>query len=187
MSSNSASLMNSFVNKIKRFSNKKIKRIEKKDYIMSVELFERAVAKRRRVRLLFKSRDVLDCIPMSVTHRDGKIFFNVWDDKERNIDSDRLAAVQMTGRGFVEQYNGNQIVVFKLKGALAKRYEARPNETVNVNSDGTITVTNKNETKEVLFSRLLRYDDKCEIIQPKGYREDMKDLINEMLNNYRES
>jgi hypothetical protein len=186
MSSGSVNLINSFFNKIRRFSNKKIARVEKEAFIYSVEVFERAVAKRRMVKMMFKNRDILECVPMSITQKDGKLYFNVWHKKERNIDSERLSAIQMTGRGYVDQFDGNQIVVFKLKGALAKRYEARPNETVTVNSDGTITVTNKNETKEILFSRLLRYDDKCEIIQPKGYREDMKDLINEMLNNYGE-
>ena len=45
-------------------------------------------------------------------------------------------------------------------------------------------VINRNENKELLLSRLLRYDDKCEIIQPKSYREEMKTIINDMLANY---
>ncbi len=179
-------LANSFFDKIRRYSTRNIARVGKEEFNFSVKIFERAVAKHRKVKLLFKNRDKLECIPLSVSKKDGKILFNVMCKKERNIDADRLSAIQMTGRRFFEQYGGDQIVVFKLKGALAKRYEARANETVNVNSDGTITVTNKNENKAVLFSRLLRYDDKCEIIQPKGYREDMKDLISEMLNNYGE-
>ena len=55
---------------------------------------------------------------------------------------------------------------------------------MEINSDGSITVTNKNENKEILFSRLLRYDDKCELIRPIAYREEMKELINNMLENY---
>ena len=184
MSVRKAGLANSFFQKIRRFSNKKISLIEKNDINLSVELFERAVAKQRKVKLIFKNRDSLECIPLNVTQTNGKTFFNVYYKKVRNIDISRLSCVQMTGQIFVEPYKSDLTVVFRLKGNLAKRYEPRANESVEINQDGTITVTNKNENKEALFSRLLRYDDKCEILQPKCYREDMKNLINEMLHNY---
>ena len=184
MSANKAKLADSFFQKIGRFSNKKILRIEKDNFVALVELFERAVSKQRKVKLLFKNRVTLECIPLNVTQKGEKRYFNVFHKKVRNIDVSRLAGVQMSGQIFIEPYNGEQVVVFKLKPPLAKRYEPRVNEKVDVNTDGTITVTNKNENKDLLFSRLIRYDDKCEILQPKGYREDMKDLINQMLQNY---
>lgn len=184
MSTKSINAINSLIKKIFRFSNKKICRIEKDDIKKSVELFERAVAQKYKVKLLFKNRETIECIPLSIKNNNGKILFNVYKKNERNIDITRLSGVEVTGQKYINPLAGNQIVVFKLKGKLAKRYEARENERIENNIDGTITVTNINENKEYLFSRLLRYDDKCEIIQPKGYREDMKDLINEMLKNY---
>ena len=108
----------------------------------------------------------------------------MYNKRVRSIDVSRLSGVELLTQQYTEPYYGNQVVVFKLSGALAKRYEARANEKVSLNGDGTITVTNKNENKELLFSRLLRYDDKCEIIQPKAYRDEMKDIINQMLKNY---
>ena len=184
MSVKSVAIIESLVNKIRRFSNKQIVRIDKNDIKISIELFERAVAKQRKVKLIFKTKETLDCIPLNIEIKGNKTYFNVNYKKDRSIDASRLSAIQVIGQNFIEPFSGEQIVVFKLKGGLAKRYEAKVNERVDINPDGTITVTNKNENKELLFSRLLRYDDKCEIIQPKGYREDMKDLINEMLNNY---
>lgn len=184
MSVKSVAIIESLVNKIRRFSNKQIVRIDKNDIKISIELFERAVAKQRKVKLIFKTKETLDCIPLNIEIKGNKTYFSVNYKKDRSIDASRLSAIQVIGQNFIEPFSGEQIVVFKLKGGLAKRYEARVNERVDINPDGTITVTNKNENKELLFSRLLRYDDKCEIIQPKGYREDMKDLINEMLNNY---
>jgi len=71
-----------------------------------------------------------------------------------------------------------------LKGGLAKRYEARENEIVEQNSDGTITVTNRNENEERLISRLLRYDNKCEVLQPKMFREKIKNVLDDTLRNY---
>lgn len=184
MSAKCASTIQLFLDKIRRFSNKKIENVNKNTLDISVELFERAVAKQRKVKLLFKNRDILECIPVNVSVENEKTLFNIFYKTPRSIDSSRLAGIQMTGQKYVEPFNGEQNVVFKLKGNLAKRYEPRVNEYVEVNADGTITVTNKHENKEMLFSRLLRYDDKCEIIRPVGYREEMKELINEMLQNY---
>ncbi len=185
MSSKSVSAINSFLGKISRFSNKQIARVTKDKLEMSVELFERAVAKKRKVKLLFKNRETIKCVPLNVSKEGETLFFNVFYKNIRNIDYSRLSGIEMTGQSYINPFDdGAQVVVFKLKGNLAKRYEARPNESVEVNPDGSITITNKNENKEILFSRLLRYDDKCELIRPIAYREEMKELINSMLENY---
>lgn len=186
MSAKHVTLVNSFFDKISRFSNKQITRVSKDTLEISIEMFERAVAKKRKIRLLFKNREILECVPLYVSKENDNLFFNVlYKNNNRNIDSSRLSGIQMTGQMYIDPYDdGAQVVIFKLKGDLAKRYEARPNECVEVNPDGSLTVTNKNENKEMLFSRLLRYDDKCEIIRPAAYREEMKELINDMLQNY---
>lgn len=184
ISKRDSNLINSFTEKITRFSNKKISRVEKKELSLSAELFERAIAKKHKIKLLFKNRDILECIPVGITSEGDKTFFNIYNKRHRSIDISRLSGVEISDRKYADLFNSNQVVVFKLKPPLAKRYEARENEQIEENPDGTIMVRNKNENKEQLFSRLLRYDDKCEIIQPKGYREDMKALIDDMLNNY---
>ena len=185
MSAKSVKAANSFFDKISRFSNKNITRVSKDTLEMSVEMFERAVAKKRKVKLLFKNREMLECVPLNVSHENDKLYFNVFSKYHRSIDSSRLAGIQMLGQIYIDPFDeGAQVVVFTLKGNLAKRYEARPNESVEVSPDGTLVVTNRNENKEMLFSRLLRYDDKCEIIRPIAYREEMKELINQMLQNY---
>ena len=45
-------------------------------------------------------------------------------------------------------------------------------------------MSNRGENKEILFSRLLRYDDKCEILNPIEYREEMKRILSDALGNY---
>ena len=42
------------------------------------------------------------------------------------------------------------------------------------------------ENKDELLSRLLRYDKYCEILQPRKYRIEMKEILNKMLENYGE-
>ena len=175
---------NNFLEKISRYSNKQIAKIDKEEYSLSFELFERAVAKKRKVKLIFKNRDELECIPLSITQYGKKSFFNVYNKRIRNIDTSRLSGIKFSDVSYIDPIDGNQVAVFNLKGPLAKRYEARDNETINHNNDGTITVTNKNENKDLLLSRLLRYQDLCEIIQPKIYREELKHIIECTLNNY---
>ena len=186
MSERSQKYMDSFISKILHFSNKEIKPIEKTSTLDLIQLFERAVANNRKIRLMFKNRNILECIPLSISKEGGKIFFNVYKKRIRNIDISRLSGIEQLDRQYVNPQEGDQVTVFKLKGGLAKRYEARENERVEVNPDGTITVYNKNENEELLLSRLMRYDDKCEILNPKTYRADMKALITETLKNYGE-
>lgn len=173
--------------KLNKYSVATITNVNTNEFNFSVELFEQAVAQKRKIKLLFKNRDELECIPIDIERINEKTFFNIYNKRIRQIDINRLSGIQMLSNTYIEPFEGSQSVVFKLKGALAKRYEARENETVQQCNDGTILVTNKNENEEYLISRLLRYDDKCEVLTPKMFREKMKNVISNMLSNYGES
>ncbi len=73
---------------------------------------------------------------------------------------------------------------FKLKGKLAKRYTLRNEEHVLCEENGEITVINQKEPKNLLFARLMRYGENCEIISSKQDRKTMKALIKNTLLNY---
>ena len=184
MSVKCSKYIDAFIEKIDHFSNKQIVKVDKKTFNITVELFELAIAKKCKVKLIFKNRCSLTGIPKCIKEEKGKIYFNVYNKRMRSIELSRLSGVELLGQRYIDPLDGDQVVVFKLSGGLAKRYEARSNEKVELCNDGSIIVTNRNENKELLFSRLLRYDDKCELLQPKIYREEMKILINNMLNNY---
>ena len=49
-----------------------------------------------------------------------------------------------------------------------------------------IVVVNKGEEKDVLFSRLFRYAEYCEIQHPKFYREEVREILKNALSNYGE-
>ena len=185
MSNKHFKIFNTFVEKINRYSNKKITRVDKDSYNLSFELFENAVADKRKVKLLFKNRVVLEGIPLKIIENNGKTFFHVYcKNKERTIDADRISGIEILKDKFIQNFT-DQSVVFVLKGDLAKRYTLRENETlIKDSAPNTITVSNRGENKAVLFARLLRYDDKCEIMTPKAYREEMHKLISDALENY---
>ena len=177
----------SFLEKIGRFSNKKITRIEKETYQVTVELFELAISEKRKIRLLFKNKSIQDCIPIAIVENKNKTYFHVvYKNKEKMVDANRLSGIQLLSEKFAKNYN-DQVVIFELKSPLAERYKVRENERLMKSFDGhSITVSNHGESKEILFSRLLRYDDKCEIINPKLYREEMKQILTSALSNYGE-
>ena len=167
------------------YSSRKIASIDKRKYNLTIELFEKAVSQKRKINLMLKTGDIIECIPVTIRKHENKTYFVVFKKKIRNIDITRISGLEVLRAKFIDlPEEFSQTVIFKLKGDLARRYSARANEVVELNSDGTINVTNKDEPKEALFSRLLRYDDKCEIISPKIYREEMKQIICDMLKNY---
>lgn len=174
-----------FAEKLNRFSNKKIARVEKETFHISVELFEHAIEEKRKVRLMFKNKTIMDCIPLNMAEDKGRTFFHVmYNNRERMIDITRVSGIEALGEKFAIAFN-EQVVIFKLKGALAPRYNLRENERLLQPYNGDcIVVSNQCESKEILFSRLLRYDDKCEILNPKGYRQEMLEIINTTLENY---
>ena len=185
MSEKALKLFNSFIEKINRYASKKISKIEITDSNKSLQYFENAVRDKNKVKLIFKNKDILECVPIKILDSDGKTFFVVFKGKIRMVDSTRLVAIEILSDKFVHRFS-DQTTLFKLRGDLAKRYQPRENERIRLENDGTIIVINVGENKETLFSRLLRYDSCCEILNPKVYREEFVSIIDSTLKNYGE-
>ena len=185
MSKKSISVFNNFLDKINKFADKKIGKVEKGSYTEAFEVFEHAIADKRKIRIMFISGKNIEGIPITITSNKGRLFFNIFTNNKQHLyDVSRVSAVEETSEKFVGYY-GAKNVVFTLKDKLAKRYETRENEIIlNSHQDGSITVTNKCENPEMLLSRLMRYDDKCEINIPEDIRNQMKTVIDNTLKNY---
>lgn len=187
MTSKAVKLFDKFITKLNRYSNKKIARVEKNSYKITLELFDGAISEKRKINLMLKNKQILECIPCKMVENRGKTYFNVLcNGSERMIDTGRVSGIEI----LTTKYNRNfsdPSVVYKLRGDLACRYTLRENEQLlDKSASGEITISNRGETRDILLSRLLRYDDKCEIITPIEYREAMKSLLNEALSNYGE-
>ncbi len=77
-------------------------------------------------------------------------------------------------------------VVFCLKGRLAKGYRVHDDEKI---IDATIdrehiTISSSYDDKKLLFQRLLRYGENCEILYPKNIKEEFFEHIKMTLANY---
>ena len=178
--------MQSFFNKILKFAGKKLVRIEKNSFNLSFEIFERSISNETKVRLLLKNNEMLDVTPLKIINSDTKTYFNVlYKNKERIIDINRISGIQMTNEKFFPQFKP-QLVIYKLKNGLAKRYQAREHEEVSIIDENTILIKNKGEGKDALIARLMRYDSDCEILEPDFLREEIKLQIKNALSNYGE-
>lgn len=179
---------NNAIMRLNKFSNKDIANVSAKTMELVYELFDKAVREKRRILLRFKAGSTIECIPNKISIYKEKECFNVfYKDKEKNISINRIAGMELLGKIYVSDNFQNEDVVFKLTGQLAQRYSLREHETLLQSElPNYIKVSNNGEDKDKLLSRLLRYDKYCEILTPKSYRDEMKLMIEKMLENYGE-
>ena len=174
-----------FLSKLNRFSNKKIAKVDRKITNIIKEFFDKAIFEKRKIKLIFKSKISLDCIPLEIKEKGGKTEFHVISDgREIAINIDKLAGIEILEKKYNQYNSSNDSVIFVLKGALAKRYSLRENETLLDSTSDTLTVSNQGDDKLELLLRLMRYDVSCEVKSPAYYREDMKKMLELTLKNY---
>lgn len=178
---------NTFLQKLNKYSNKTILKIEKNTLLMSYESFEKAISEEKKIRLLLKSKTTVDCIPLCITTHQKRVYFNVkQDNKEKSIAVDKIVGLEVLEEKFkAPEYEQNE-AIFEIYGILADRYNLRENEILLEKEAGRIKILNKGEDKDILISRLLRYDSLCEIKSPASYRTEIIKIINNALTNYGE-
>lgn len=180
-------IIDKFITKLTKYSNKHIARIDKEAPKFSFELFSKAVMEKRIIIFMFRTGASMECIPLGIAESKTKTFFNViYKGKEKLIRCERVAGIKITDKKFENGFEQDKSVVFKIKGKLMKRYTLKEDEQIISHDlpDNFVISSSENENRDALFSRLLRYDNLCEIIQPISAREDMKQIIDKMLENY---
>ena len=180
-------LLQYVLQKISRFSNKQIFRVEDANFEFISEIFKEAIKDSKKVRLLYKVRKTIEGTPVSIIENNNRFFFCIKiDSKEKKIPVERIAGIEILSQKSFDPFS-EQSVIYKLKGDLAKRYIVKDDEQLfDAKEDGEITIVNKSQDKGALISRLLRYDSCCEIVHPKNFREDFINIIKATLENYGE-
>ena len=142
---------------------------------------------RQKIELMFRSKATMKCIPLALVQKKNKMFFNVlFEEKEKLVSVERLTGIKILKEKFYVS-DKDKLVIFKLYGNLARNYKLKAGEQQTVtNYPEYVSITNYCDSKEVLISRLLRYDTKCEIQHPLVLREQMKATIDAILANYGE-
>lgn len=175
----------SFMKKLRRYSNKNIIRVDVGVEDNIRKNFEFAINEQRQIRLMYRSKEIIECNPIDIIMERGKYYFVVkHSGKNKQIALDRITGLEVLNKKFLLRDEKEQEIVFKLTGGLAKRYSLRENEEIIDKGDDYIIVSNKEEPQKALLHRLLRYDFLCEVLQPVSFREEMKNIISKMLANY---
>ncbi len=119
--------------------------------------------------------------PLKVVYKRGKAVLIAYDHKDNDYKEFVLENVIDVKQNPQKQVKGSpSSVLFKLKGRLAKSYMLKNDEMLVDSGEDFIIISNKNEDRELLIRRLLRYYNKCEILYPKLYRQKIIELIKEM-------
>ena len=178
---------NAFIKNINKYSNKTILKVQKETINISYEAFEKAIIEERKIRLTFKNKSSIDCIPLSITTHQKRTYFRIKENNiEKSIAVDKIIGIEILNEMFkTPDYEHNQ-AVFEVKGALAHRYNLRENEVLLRQNNNSITIENTGEDMNLLLSRLLRYDSLCEVKAPATYRTEIIKIINDTLANYGE-
>lgn len=181
-------LFDKFLDRLNKYSNKDIVRVERKTAELTYELFDKAVQQKRRIVLMFRAKALLECIPVAIVDYKGKPCFQViHKNKKRHISIERISGIELLGRKFNAEEHSEQEVVFRLTGDLTQRYTLREHEQLLMHKPSEYKeIANIGEDKNELLLRLLRYDKNCEIIKPQSYRDEMKAILNDILANYGE-
>lgn len=127
------------------------------------------------------------CRPVQVFYNSKNVYLRVnriQDSQYEDIFVADIICIEQlpTQKKSVEATN---LVMYKLKGRLAKAYTLKENEILTETcQDGSIVIMNKNEPLNTLLNRLMRYDFDCEILRPVYVKEMMKEQINNTLGLY---
>lgn len=186
MSTKNILIFTRFLSRLNRYSRKTIVELTAETEETIFEKFENAIKEKRKLRIDLKNKKTVFCIPIRIINEKKYSRFLVNEDgKEKIISNKTVADIKILEFTPAKDFQQN-VVLFKVKGSLAKRYILREWENVIEKKDGEIIVSNRNEPKEILLNRLLKYDICCEVISPKSYRDEMHELILATLKNYEE-
>ena len=178
---------NNFIAKLNKYSNKTILKLERNSINFSFEIFEKAIQEERKIRLHLKNNTTNDCIHKNIITHQKRTFFNIKNENnEKSIAVDKISGIEILNETFKTPNYEQNLAIFEISGPLAERYNLRENEELIKTEQEKIIVSNIGEDKNLLISRLLRYDSLCEVKAPGNYRSEMIKIINDTLANYGE-
>jgi len=198
--------INNFLHELeKRFSEKTrllIKNTKKPDfknieinynkYSNQIKQFEKYCIDGQRLKITYKrqNQDKASTIvdPKEIKYIGNDVYFSVYNAISAQIQDINLHSILKVEQLPLKSNNTNMLssVTYLLKDRLAKVYKLKDGEDImQVKSDGSTIIINRKEDRVLLLKRLMRYGGNCEVISPKSFKEEMKQLIELTLSNYR--
>lgn len=174
-----------FLNKFRTPNEKQLKKLKE---------YEKYCKENFKLQILFSDmfgeKKSSVCEPIDVNFENNNIILKVFAyhvneflylNSKQIIKISQLPSKCTGQKGFL-----NSTTIFKVKNRLAKRYTLRNSEILLKSSEDPSfkVISNKDEPKDILFLRLMKYSQDCEILTPKTDRKKFKELIEKTLSNY---
>ena len=134
---------------------------------------------------LFGNIEKIIAEPIETYIKNLKIYLRIFctrPNRYLELNVEQIINIEALPHQKIKKYS-SATTIYKLTNKLAKRYTLRNGETIERIEGDSIIIRNDMEPKNLLYLRLLRYDECCEILSPKQDREIMKQLIEKSLNN----
>lgn len=160
-------------------------------YVKLIKECEKYCLDQQRLKINYKkqNRDEISAIvePKELKYIGNDIYFSVYNPISAEIQDISLNSIVKIKQLPLKSNNTSMLssVTFMLKDRLAKVYKLKEGEEImQVSSDGTTIILNRREDRTLLLKRLMRYGENCEVLSPKSFREEMRQLIQTTLSNY---
>ncbi len=155
-----------------------------------IELCEKYIKEGQKVEITYQEKNkpeiTLIGIPVELKYYRKKICYVIHSQKDgfnTEIPIDKIINMKQSCQTVSQGLSTT--VVYRLKGSLAKSYKLKEYEYLERSeAGGSIIVVNKGEDCDILLSRLIRYNECCEIISPKFLKEKLRQTIDRMLSYY---
>ncbi len=96
----------------------------------------------------------------------------------------KIISIKQLPTKITSNYATNRVIVYGLKGRLAKNYNVRQWEYTNGYQNEWLIVVNKDENEEELIKRILKYGNMCKVFSPADFREKITKTIDDTLKLY---
>jgi len=160
-------------------------------YSEKIKQYEKYCLDQQRLKITYKQDNKLPRTimvePNEIKYKGREIYLSVYNPisaEIQDINFNSILEVEQLPL-LSNQRNMFSSVTFELKDRLAKNYKLHDNEKLlQIKSDGNILIINQKEDRCLLLRRLMKYGENCEVISPKSFREEMRELIKSTLKNY---
>lgn len=129
----------------------------------------------------------ITCKAQKLLFRSKTALLQVLDLQSREIMSislDKIISIKQLPMKTTPVFCTNRVVVFAIKGRLAKNYQLRKWEYIREVDDEWHIIVNKDESEEELIRRILKYGDLCKVIAPRDFREKIHSVLTNTLKLY---
>ncbi len=168
---------------IKKFETLK-KRASDNIFKEKIELLQRYKDAKYSLKITLRSGREYILTPLDFFWQNEKVYFYFLNNevkRKKMISLEKI--VKIIPEDKIEYIPEAKETIFELYGRLAKIYVLKENERIIDNFSDRLIIANSNSDKDILFRRLLRYDELCKILFPKEDVEKFKKLIKKSLDN----